>query len=60
MSELEKVLTLYQEQYPDFNVRHFHERLRELHDIPYSYTWVKQALQPAGLVTKQRHKGPHC
>ena len=29
--ELEKVLTLYREQYSDFNVRHFHEKLREEH-----------------------------
>lgn len=38
VEELEKVLGLYREKYGDFNVRHFHEKLREEHDIHYSYT----------------------
>jgi len=29
-------------------VQHFHEKLRELHGIEMSYTWVKTALQTAG------------
>ena len=44
---VEEVLRLYQERYPDFNVRHFHEKLREAHGIELSYTWVKLALQGA-------------
>ena len=48
----EKVLQLYREKYFDFNVRHFHEKLTEQHGIPLSYTWVKMALQGAGLVNK--------
>ena len=56
---LEQVLRLYQEQYFDFNVRHFHEKLREEHDIQISYTWVKLALQGAGLVQKRKRRGPH-
>ena len=31
-------------------MRHFHEKLKEEHAIELSYTWVKQALQGAGLV----------
>jgi len=31
-------------------MRHFHEKLREVHGIELSYTWVQQALQGAGLV----------
>ena len=31
------------------NVWHFHEKLREGHDIELSYTWVYQALVGAGL-----------
>ena len=50
LATVEKVLRLYQEQYFDFNVRHFHEKLAEEHEIKLSYTWVKQALQGAGLV----------
>ena len=59
METAEKVLALHQEQYFDFSVRHFHEKLREEHDIRLSYSWVKQALQGAGLVPKRRKRGPH-
>jgi transposase len=56
---LEQVLELYREKYFDFNVRHFHEKLAEEHGIELSYTWVKLALQGAGLVKKQRRRGTH-
>ena len=56
---VEEVLGLYQEKYADFNVRHFHEKLREAHSIRLSYTWVKLALQGAGLVAKGRKRGVH-
>lgn len=56
---LEEVLRLYQDKYFDFNVRHFHEKLREEHDIRLSYTWVKLALQGAGLVKARKRRGPH-
>ena len=59
VKELEKVLELYRERYADFNVRHFHEKLREEHQIHYSYTWVKKALQTSGLVAIRRKRGPH-
>jgi transposase len=49
MAQAEEVLRLYQEKYADLNVRHFHEKLREGHGIKLSYTWVKLALQGAGL-----------
>ena len=55
----ETVLQLYREKYFDFNVRHFHEKLTEEHGIRISYTWVKMALQGAGLVNKQRRRGTH-
>ena len=38
VKQLERVLELYRETYPDFNVRHFHEKLRSEHDIALSYT----------------------
>jgi transposase len=50
LDTLEQVLMLYQQQYFDFNVRHFHEKLVEDHQIQLSYTFVKSALQEAGLV----------
>ena len=59
MATAERVLALYQEKYPDFNVRHFHEKLRDSEGIRLSYSWVKQALQGAGLVARRRKRGPH-
>lgn len=56
---VEKVLELYRETYSDFNVRHFHEKLVEQHDIRLSYTWIKLALQGAGLIAKRRQRGKH-
>jgi transposase len=59
LKTVEEVLRLYQEQYFDFNVRHFHEKLHSEHNIQLSYTWVKQALQGAGLVKTRRKRGKH-
>jgi len=59
METAEKVLALYRDKYLDFNVRHFHEKLAESENIRLSYSWVKQALQGAGLVAKRRKRGPH-
>ena len=59
LKTVEEVLRLYQEQYFDFNVRHFHEKLSSEHNIQLSYTWVKQALQGAGLVKSRRKRGKH-
>jgi hypothetical protein len=53
------VLRLYREEYYDLNIRHFHEKLRDEHDIELSYTWVQKALQGAGLVAKRHKRGPH-
>jgi transposase len=55
----EQVLCLYREVYFDFSVRHFHEKLREVHGIHYSYTCIKLLLQGAGLVLKARKRGTH-
>jgi len=59
METVEEVLRLYQEKYFDLNVRHFHEKLVGEHGIRLSYTWVKLALQGAGLVKKGRKRGAH-
>jgi transposase len=59
LATLEQVLHLYREQYLEFNVRHFHEKLEEVHDIHLSYTWVKLALQGAGLVALRRRRSAH-
>src|SRR5438128_6390916 len=47
------------DRYFDLNVRHFHEKLQREHAIDLSYTWVKLALQGAGLVTRGRKRGVH-
>jgi transposase len=59
MPLVEQVLQLYRERYFDFNVQHFHEKLREVHGIRLSYTWVKTALQTAGLVKRRKKPGSH-
>jgi transposase len=59
LQTVEEVLRLYREQYSDFNVRHFHEKLREQHRIEISYTWVYAALTGAGLIAKKRRRAPH-
>ena len=55
----EEVLRLYREIYFDLNIRHFHEKLQEEHDIKLSYTWVQKALQGSGLVARGRVRKKH-
>src|SRR5450631_3321984 len=57
--QADEVLGLYRDRYFDLNVRHFHEKLEREHTIDLSYTWVKLALQGAGLVTRGRKRGVH-
>jgi transposase len=59
VAEVEKVLKLYREKYFDLNVKHFVEKLHRDEQISLSYTWVKTALQNAGLVKRYRKRGPH-
>ena len=56
---VEKVLRLYREKYFDLNVKHFVEKLHGEEQISLSYTWVKTALQNAGLVKRYTKRGPH-
>ena len=59
MAKVEKVLRLYREKYFDLNVKHFVEKLHSEEQIQLSYTWVKTALQNAGLVKREAKRGPH-
>lgn len=59
VATVERVFALYREKYFDLNVQHFHEKLQAEHGIGLSYTWVKQALQGAGLVARGRKRGVH-
>ena len=59
LATVEQVLGLYRGRYFDLNVQHVHEKLGEQHGMQLSYTWVKQALQGAGLVARGRKRGVH-
>lgn len=59
VSVVQEVLRLYRDEYFDFNVSHFHEKLVEIHQIKVSYTWTKCLLQAAGLVAKEKSRGKH-
>src|SRR5271155_3961888 len=59
VATVEKVFALNREKYFDLNVQHFHEKLHAEHGVELSYTWVKQALQGAGLVGRGRKRGAH-
>ena len=58
-AEVQRMLRLYRERYLGFNVRHFHHLARRDHAVTLSYTFVRLALQAAGLVTKRRARGRH-
>jgi transposase len=57
--EVERLLRLYRERYGGFNVRHFHEIAVREHGVRVSYSFLKDALQRAGLVPKHRPRGRH-
>ena len=57
--EVGRLLRLYRERYRGFNVRHFHQIARRDHEVTVSYSFLKQTLQAAGLVRKQRARGRH-
>jgi transposase len=54
---VEKVLGLYREKYFDRNVRHFHEKLQEEHQVEISYSWG--ASQVASAATVARDAAAH-
>jgi transposase len=56
---IEKVQRLYREQYHDFNIKHFHEKLTEKHELKVSYTWTKNLLQKSGMVAKEKSRKTH-
>lgn len=58
-SERQRMLGLYREMYPGWNVRHFHDRLQSHHAFSWGYSWTKTQLQLAGLVERTGKRGPH-
>jgi len=65
VAEVQRLLQLYRERYgprdgyPGFNVRHFYHIAQRQHGVTVSYSFVKKALQAAGLVPKRRTRGRH-
>lgn len=59
VAAVQRLLHLYREKYLGFNVRHFHHLARRDHGVTLSYSFVKLALQEAGLVRKRRARGRH-
>jgi transposase len=57
--ELEPLLRLYSTRYRGLNVRHFCSIARREHGLEWSYSFVRQALQAAGLIKKRRPRGRH-
>lgn len=59
IDEVLEMLTLFETRYFDFNVKHFHQKLKSLHGSKRSYSWVKNKLQKAGKIQKTSLPGVH-
>jgi transposase len=59
LEEVKRILGLYRERYRGWNVRHFYQTACREHGLKVSYTFVKLALQGAGLVAKHKARGRH-
>ena len=57
--EVQRILRLYRERFAGWNVRHFYRFARRDHAVTLSYSFVRLALQEAGLVRKSRARGRH-
>ncbi|MGH7416192.1 MAG: ISNCY family transposase [Candidatus Rokuibacteriota bacterium] len=57
--EVQRILRLYRERFAGWNVRHFYRFARRDHEVTLSYSFVKLALQEAGLVRRGRVRGRH-
>src|SRR5438552_2626399 len=57
--EVQRILRLYRERFTGWNVRHFYRFARRDHAVRLSYSFVRLALQEAGLVRKGRARGRH-
>ena len=59
IAEIQRILQLYRDTYRGFNVRHFHHLIRRDQGVTLSYSFVRLALQEAGLVGQRRARGRH-
>ena len=58
VDETMRVIALFETQYFDFTVKHFHEKLVET-GYRHSYALLKNTLQEAGVVKKAQKRGQH-
>ena len=49
----------YRTHHLGWNVKHFHEHIREQHGFGWGYTWTKTQLHTAGLVERAARRGAH-
>src|SRR6516225_4205469 len=49
----------YRTHHLGWNVKHFHEHIRQQHGFPWGYTWTKTQLHTAGLVERAARRGAH-
>jgi len=57
--EVADLCQIFQEQYSDYNVRHFHSVMRRNYGHKRSYSWTKNTLIWSGLVKKSTQGGKH-
>lgn len=57
--EVALITKLYKERYRDFSVRHFYEFACREHSVKRSYSWTKNVLENAHLVTRSKRGGDH-
>jgi hypothetical protein len=55
----EQVKNLYRQTYYDFNIRHFNDKLREVHEIDLSYETIRKILVSEGIHVPKKKKLVH-
>jgi transposase len=53
------MLGQYRTHHLGWNVKHFHEHIRQQHGFGWGYTWTKTQLHTAGLVERAARRGAH-
>ena len=57
--ELERMRALYQQDYPGFTIKHFHEKLEQRHGYKLGSTTTRIDLQKTGAVQPAPRRGAH-
>jgi transposase len=57
--ELERMRALYQQDYPGFTIKHFHEKLEQRHGYKLGYTTTRIYLHKTGTVRPAPRRGAH-